>query len=61
MHQRYESYPEQFEPADLQEAYEYVYACVKYGMEIDFNMFSPDLQADLFLVKVIELSRFDRK
>lgn len=61
MHQKYQSYPGQFEPADLGDAYEYVYACVKYGVEIDFNMFEPELQADLFLVKVIELSRFSHK
>ena len=62
MHQRYdETYPGQFEPADLSEAYEYVYACMKYGLELDFSMFGPDLQADLLLIKILELSRFQPK
>ena len=61
MHQKYEAYPGQFEPADLSEAYEYLYACMKYGIELDLNMFGPDLKADFLIVKAIELSRFDRK
>ena len=55
-----EQYPGQFEPADLEEAYAYFYAHLKYGMPIQMELFPPEIQADFFLIKCIELSRFDR-
>jgi len=53
-----ETNPGEFEPADLDEAYTILYAHMKYGIPIQFELFPPEIQADLFLIKIIELSRF---
>jgi hypothetical protein len=59
MHQKYESYPDQFTPADLTEAYEYVQFCLAHEMVIDFDAVYPELEADLYIVKAIMLSYYD--
>jgi len=56
-----ETNPGEFEPADLDEAYTILYAHMKYGIPIQFELFPPEIQADLFLIKIIELSRFSHK
>ena len=58
MHQKYE-YPQQFEPADLSEGYEYVNWCIRHGIEIDFYNLPPELIGDLLTIKIKEFSKHD--
>jgi len=57
---RYVEYPQQFEPADLSDAYELLDYCMARNIVIDLTQLPrPELIADLLLVKCKEISKYE--
>lgn len=54
MHQKYNDYT----PADLEAAKKYIKHCLQYELAIDFSRLEPEMIADLFIVKHMELSKY---
>ena len=58
MHQKYEAYPDQFTPADLTDAHAYLQFCLAHEIVIEFDRLTPQMTADLHILKAIMLSYY---
>jgi hypothetical protein len=58
MHKKYEIYPDQFTPADLTDAHDYLRFCLTHQIVIDFDSLTPQMVADLYILKARMLSYY---
>jgi hypothetical protein len=51
-------YKDQFTPADLSDADDYLRYCMRYGIVIDFDVLDPEIVADLYILKSMMVARY---